>query len=56
MADDINALKEEFKGLKDALMEYGIVANTAKTGVLEKGLGKLQATVAKSPFLQLLEL
>ena len=55
MADDINALKEEFKDLKDALMEYGIVANTAKKtgGSLEKGLGKLHATLSKSPFVQL---
>jgi hypothetical protein len=55
MADDINALKEEFKDLKDALMEYGIVANTAKKtgGSLEKGLGKLHASIKKSPFVQL---
>ena len=55
MADDIKQLSEEFKDLKNALEEYGIVANTARKtgGTLEKGLGKLRASVNKSPFVQL---
>ena len=55
MAEDVTKLRDDFEDLKESLRQYGVVANTAsKTGgVLEKGLGKIRATAAKSPFVQL---
>ena len=55
MAEDVGKLRDDFEDLKKSLQEYGIVANTAKKtgGALEKGLGKMRATIAKSPFVQL---